>query len=61
MVSSEEIKQKLGNTREGTPINGYLVCDKCKGYYELQEGENPSDYDLDCDCGGKIRYSKNID
>lgn len=35
-----------------------LVCDKCKSYYELQPGENPADYDLKCECGGKLSYSK---
>lgn len=38
---------------------GYLVCDECEGYYQLQPGENPEDFDLVCDCGGKLFYSKN--
>jgi hypothetical protein len=40
--------------------NGYLVCNKCGGYYELQEGENPEDFDLICECGGKLQYKKSI-
>jgi len=40
---------------------GYLICDKCKGYYELKEGESPEDFLDKCDCGRKIRYAKNID
>ena len=24
---------------------GYLVCEKCKSYFELQLGENPEDFD----------------
>jgi hypothetical protein len=39
----------------------YLVCDKCGGYYELQKGESESDFDLECDCGGKLRYVDNLD
>jgi hypothetical protein len=38
--------------------NGYLVCNKCKSYYELKEGEFPEDYDNECDCGGKLEYKK---
>ena len=57
MVSSGEIKQRLGNKREGKVIGGYLVCDKCGGYYELQEGESPEDFG-DCECGGKLNHKK---
>jgi len=38
---------------------GYLVCDKCKGYYELQPGESASDFE-ECECGGNLRYRKKI-
>jgi len=40
---------------------GYLICGKCKSYYELQPGESSKDFSSDCDCGGKIRYIKNLD
>lgn len=33
---------------------GYLKCDKCDGYYKLQEGESPEDF-VSCECGGKLR------
>ena len=36
---------------------GYLLCEKCGGYYELHEGESPEDFEK-CECGGKLRYSK---
>jgi len=39
---------------------GYLICDKCKGYYKLKEGESIDDFD-NCQCGGKLRYIDNID
>ena len=38
----------------------YLICNKCKNYYELQSGESPEDFELDCKCGGKLEL-KNID
>lgn len=37
----------------------YLVCEKCGGYYELQSGESPEDFQ-ECECGGKLKYSKKI-
>lgn len=36
---------------------GYLICEKCGGYYELQPGEHPEDFDR-CNCGGQLVYSK---
>lgn len=38
---------------------GYLICDKCGGYYELNPGETAANYDK-CDCGGKLRYAPTI-
>lgn len=40
---------------------GYLICKKCKSYYELKPGENPEDFINKCDCGGELKYSENID
>ena len=34
---------------------GYLICDKCEGYYELQPGERMGDFDK-CRCGGELRW-----
>ena len=39
---------------------GYLICKKCKGYYELQEGEFPEDF-KECHCGGKLDYVESIE
>nr|WP_319372831.1 hypothetical protein [uncultured Methanobacterium sp.] len=33
---------------------GYLKCEKCGGYYELQKGESPNDFET-CECGGKLK------
>jgi hypothetical protein len=40
---------------------GYLICDKCGEYYQLQEGESPEDFNLTCECGGELVYSESID
>jgi hypothetical protein len=37
----------------------YMVCEKCGGYYQLQEGESPDDFDL-CQCGGKLEYKESM-
>jgi hypothetical protein len=31
----------------------YLVCTRCNGYYKLEEGESPDDFDV-CHCGGYL-------
>lgn len=36
----------------------YLVCGKCGGYYELQEGEHPEDFAGECECGGELKHLK---
>ncbi len=90
MVTSEEIRKKLADKREGkiqtkkningdrTPTSeeikekfrkkqniqseklGYLICESCNGYYELQEGESITDFDS-CQCGGPLKYLKTQD
>ncbi|KAF5083375.1 zinc ribbon domain-containing protein [Methanobacterium aggregans] len=36
----------------------YLVCDDCRGYYKLQEGESPEEFE-NCRCGGSLKYYGN--
>lgn len=38
---------------------GYLICDNCGGYYELQKGESTEDFES-CECGGKLKYVETI-
>ncbi len=38
----------------------YILCDKCKGYYELQDGESLNDFDV-CQCGGNLKYLNSLD
>jgi hypothetical protein len=40
---------------------GYLICDKCGGYYELQPGESPDDFTDECGCGGNLEYKTTSD
>ena len=39
---------------------GYLICDECAGYYQLQEGEYPEDFSS-CQCGGHLEYVEEIE
>jgi hypothetical protein len=40
---------------------GYLICEKCEGFYELKEGESPEDFSDKCECGGKLEYVDTIE
>jgi ribosomal protein L40E len=40
---------------------GYLICDKCKGYYEFQNSESSDNFSLKCDCGGKLKYFETLE
>jgi predicted amidophosphoribosyltransferase len=44
------------NTTRNDENLGYLVCDACGGYYQLQQGESADDFDSKCDCGGKLEH-----
>ncbi|MDP3034076.1 MAG: hypothetical protein Q8M97_03050 [Methanobacteriaceae archaeon] len=33
---------------------GYIICEKCGGYYELQSGEFADDFE-NCQCGGNLK------
>ena len=41
-------------------MGGYLVCDKCKGFYELQPGESPDQFSDKCECGGELKYAETL-
>lgn len=38
---------------------GYLICEKCGGYYKLEKGESPEDFEA-CNCGGTLSYVEYI-
>jgi len=52
MVSTNEIKKRLEAKKSK---QGFLLCDICGGFYELQEDELPRDFET-CQCGGKLKY-----
>lgn len=39
----------------------YLICKKCGGYYQLQEGESPDDFYGKCNCGGDLEYVESLE
>jgi len=39
---------------------GYLICDTCHGYYELENGESPEDFISKCECGGNLEFKDSI-
>lgn len=39
---------------------GYLVCQKCGNYYQLEPGESPDDFTDKCDCDGQLEYKRGI-
>jgi hypothetical protein len=38
----------------------YLICKKCNGYYELQQGESIEDFE-ECECGGNLNQVESLD
>jgi hypothetical protein len=60
-VSSDELKKKFREKMNKQNENpGYLVCDACGGYYELQPGESPDDFADECECGGNLEHAKTL-
>lgn len=61
MLNSYYLKQHClwGTVKVGIEM-GYLVCNKCGGYYELEEGESPEDFS-NCECGGDLEYLDELD
>lgn len=39
---------------------GYLVCNKCEGYYELEPGESADDFSDECTCGGRLEHHETL-
>jgi hypothetical protein len=33
----------------------YVICEECSGYYELEQGESPNDFEA-CPCGGTLKH-----
>jgi hypothetical protein len=39
---------------------GYLICDSCGGFYELQIDEKANDFSGECECGGNLEHHINL-
>jgi hypothetical protein len=59
--SQEKVEPEMVGSQEKIEHPGYLLCDSCGGYYELQPGESKDDFADECECGGKLRYSQTLD
>lgn len=72
-LNTEMTQSNIGNTPDNMKFvggthpdnrkhvgNGYMVCDKCNGYYKLQAGESPEDFTSRCECGGKLEYQDSV-
>ncbi len=54
------IDSSLNNLQNKEKENyGYLICDSCSGYYELQEGESINDFE-GCNCGGNFIFARTL-
>lgn len=60
MGDRKVIVRKIKTVKWGIELS-YLLCTKCKGYYKLQLDESPEDFKNICECGGKLKYIKDLD
>lgn len=58
MVLNKEVDWIFGNSNTTKISRGYLVCDKCSGYYKLKNEELPTDFS-GCECGNTLRFVEN--
>lgn len=59
-IKEEEPTKPRIKPRFKKPHPGYLVCNRCSGYYELQPGESADDFIEECECGGKLEHQDTI-
>ena len=52
--------QGLDKYHRNEKQDGYLICNKCGGYYKLKKDESSDDFDT-CRCGGRLKYKKNLE
>lgn len=56
-----ELVHGIDGHKEHSKSGGYLICEKCGGYYQLQMGESADDFGDDCKCGGHLEYKENLE
>jgi hypothetical protein len=40
--------------------NGYLVCNRYNGIYQLKSDESADDFKENCECGGRLKFREFI-
>lgn len=55
-----ELVQGIDGHQEPPKSGGYLTCEKCGGYYQLQPGESLDDFSDVCDCGGHLEFRNEL-
>lgn len=59
--TNSEDDNELFEQMDGIESNsGYLVCNVCGGYYELQPDEKPDDFSDECECGGTLSHKNSL-
>lgn len=59
--TNSEDDNELFEQMDGIESNsGYLVCNVCGGYYELQPDEKPDDFSDECECGGTLSHQNSL-
>jgi len=60
--NNKDISDRLSKMREKREISpGYLLCNNCNGYYELQAGEKADDFSDECECGGNLEHKSKLE
>jgi len=60
--SNKNINERIKQRRPKEKIMpGFLVCNACGGYYELQPDEDPDDFSNECECGGKLEHKSKLE
>jgi len=60
MVLNKEADWIFGHKNSTETSFGYLVCNKCRGYYKLKDNELPTDF-AECECGNILEFIENND
>lgn len=56
-----ELVQHINGYQKPSKSEGYLICEKCYGYYQLQPDEYPDDFVDVCKCGGRLKYHESLE
>lgn len=57
LMTIKEIENDIFEAEPSRKPTGYLLCNKCHGFYKLKYGESLDDFEC-CECGGSLEYRK---